>query len=137
MEVGTGTGEHIHNPPSSVEIRFRQLSCVDYVASGLSCGCLPALLLFYWWRLPARLTEEGVVLRSGRLVPWGNFRRAQATDFYYHGVFRGTRYQLWHTAGRVEIDTDRIRDPEAVVRFLRDHLPPTVSETGRREQEGI
>ncbi len=137
MKEGMGTGEHAHDRPSSVEIRFRRLSCLDYVASALSCGCLPALLLFYWWRLPAKLTREGVLLRSGRLIPWDNFRRARATDFYYHGVFRGTRYQLWHIAGRVEINTDRIQDPQVVVRFLRDHLPPTVIEAGRREQKDM
>jgi hypothetical protein len=109
-----------------MEIRFRNLRCLDYIAGVLSLGCLPLFFWFYRRQLPARLTEEGMVLRSGRQIPWSAFTKLKATEVHYGDALVGTRYELWHSSGKVEIGTDKIQNAQAIVDYVMAHLPPPV-----------
>ncbi len=79
-----------------------------------------------------------MILRAGQQIPWTAFTRMKATGYYYGGTFVGTRYRLWHTAGRkIEIGTDKVRNPRAVEAFLPTHLPPQVLAQERRSTLNI
>jgi hypothetical protein len=109
-----------------MEVRFRPLRCLDCLASVLSLGFLPLFFWFYRRQMPAKLTEEGMILGSGRAIPWGDFTRVKITDHYFRDAFVGTRYLLWHRHGRVEIGTDKVQNSQAVMQHIMNHLPPTV-----------
>jgi hypothetical protein len=113
-----------------MEVQFRPLGCLDYLGCVLSLGFLPLFLWFYRRQLPARLTEEAMVLRSGKEIPWSQFTRAKATKFYYGNAFIGTRYELWHPTGKVEIGTDKVQNAQAVEQFVLSHLPRSAVDSG-------
>lgn len=109
-----------------MEIRLRPGGCAEKLAAVFSFGLSVLVLRSYRRQLPARLTDDSMLLRDGREIPWNRFTRIQATDVYYRRVFIGTRYQLWYQGGKNEFATNKIEDSQAVVAFVIAHLPPGV-----------
>lgn len=116
-----------------MDIQFRPLRGLDYVASVLSWGLWPFMIWRYKRQLPIRLTEEAMIFRDGREVPWSDFKRLKVTHQYYGQTYVGTRVELWHSTGKVEIDTDKVRHADAVVQFLSSHLPRVVIESAQEK----
>lgn len=84
----------------------------------LSLGVLPAL---YWWvrvrRFPKALDDEGIELRDGRRIPWG-----ETTAAYCVGE-GGMHMSVWFLSGpdgaEVTLDPSVFRDGPAVIQFAR------------------
>jgi hypothetical protein len=97
--------------------------CGWMMAAVFSLGITPLMLRRLDRQLPAQLTDDEMVLRNGRRIPWSQFTDAKGTQVYFEESYIGTRWILRHTGGRVEIPTDKIHDPEEVMKFILSRIP--------------
>jgi hypothetical protein len=98
--------------------------CLWTAGGVLSLGLMPLLLRAHERQLPATLTDEEMVLRNGKRIPWSQFTGATGTKVYLEKTYVGTRWILKHPGGKVVIQTNQIHDPDQVMEFIMSHLPP-------------
>lgn len=113
--------------PVEVEL-IRNKGCMWAATAVLSLGLAPLVVGRYYRQAPRRLTEEEMTLQNGQRLPWSAFTRVTATDIYLgSGLskrYMKTRYVLQHSKGKVDVQTDTLRDADRVIAFILDHVPP-------------
>lgn len=97
--------------------------CVWMMASVFSLGFAPMMVRRHEKQLPRQLTDEEMVLRNGTRIPWSHFTGASGTKVFIHETYVGTRWILKHAGGKVEIQTDKIHDPDTVMQFILARIP--------------
>ncbi len=106
--------------------------CLWVATAVLSLGLAPMITGRYYRQVPVRLSDEGMTLRNGRRIPWSAFTRVSATDIYLgSGLskrYMKTRYVLRHTGGKVDLQTDTIRDADRVIAYILERVPPQARE---------
>ena len=113
-----------------MDVELTPGGCTETMAGVLSFGLVTMYLRSYRKQLPATLTEDRMVLRNGVQIPWKQFTRLKVTDVYYRRSLVGSRYELWHSGGKMEFGTNKIMNSDAVVQFVLRHLPPQVVKPG-------
>lgn len=112
-----------------MEVQYNERKgCVWVAGAVLSLGLLPLLNRRADRQAPVRLTEDEMVLRNGRRIPWSTFNRVTATDVYLgSGLSKRyvrTVYALKYPEGTIRLATDSLRDADRVVDFVLSHVPP-------------
>ena len=97
--------------------------CVWMMAAVFSLGFAPLMLRRHERQLPWQLTDEEMVLRNGTRIPWNQFTGASGTKVLFRDTHIGTRWILKHAGGKVEVQTDKIHDADAVMRFILARIP--------------
>jgi hypothetical protein len=113
-------------PGDALDVHLKPAGCTDTLVAVITLGLYPLYFYFYKQKMPRRLTREGMILRNGKQIPWGQFTRVKRTDIFYgpREVFTGSRYQLWHSRGKVQFGTPMLANADDVVAFMAQHLPP-------------
>src|SRR5690606_25532202 len=112
-----------------MEVQYNERKgCVWVAGAVFSLGLLSLLNRRADRQAPVRLTEDEMVLRNGRRIPWSTFNRVTATDVYLgSGLSKRyvrTVYALKYPEGTIRLATDYLRDADRVVDFVLSHVPP-------------
>jgi hypothetical protein len=105
-----------------VQVRERK-GCVWLMGSVFSLGLMPLMLRRLERQLPARFSDDEMVLRNGTRIPWSQFTGGSGTRVMMNDTYIGTRWILKHAGGKVEIQTDKIENPDEVMRFILARIP--------------
>lgn len=97
--------------------------CLMIVGGLFSFGVFPLLVWLDRRKYPAAVDDDGMLLRNGTKVPWGEFTRAQITKVHVNGRYVTDRLDLWHSHGTTKMDYRFVEDAPRVVDFIVRHLP--------------
>jgi hypothetical protein len=119
----------------SMDVQLRGFACLDVAGCFLSLGLLPIILFLQINSLPKRLTDEALITRSGKSIPWNQFTKATITHHYVKGSasskgsYTGTRFNLTYPGGKLNFYTMRVANNNEVVQFITSHLPANIITT--------
>lgn len=106
--------------------------CLWLFTAVASLGLAPLIAGRYYRQMPQRLSDDGMTLRNGRQIPWSAFTRVAATDIYLgsglNKRYMKTRYVLTYAGGKVDLQTDTIRDADRVMAYVLERVPPQARE---------
>jgi hypothetical protein len=104
--------------------------CVWMMTAVFSLGFAPYMLRRHDRQLPWQLTDDEMVLRNGTRIPWSQFTGASGTRVLFGDTYIGTRWVLRHAGGKVEVQTDKLQNPDAVMQFILARIPAQAPPTG-------
>jgi hypothetical protein len=110
-----------------MNVELNPLGCVGALGALLSLGLMPLVRRRHERQFPQMLSDAGMQLRSGRNIPWTDFKRAHSSATYRRERYKFTQYTFWHSTGRVTFPSHRIADAAAVVQYIAARLPAGVA----------
>jgi len=107
-----------------MDVQLRSTGAAGTCGGCLSFGVLTAVMRSHEKQFPLSLGDDALLLRNGARIPWNTITRFRSTDVLLGGKYQHTLYELWHPGGRIHFPSHRIENAEAVISFIRSHLPP-------------
>ncbi len=109
--------------PTAVDVRYHPMpGCLMVVLAVLSLGTANVIIWLTKRRWPARIDDEGIVLRSGRRVVWGDVERlVHVTSDVQRTVAR--RIDIVTRKGRISVPYERIANASEVLAIIEAHAP--------------
>src|SRR5688500_3051486 len=110
-----------------MEVKIRGMGCVDTAGCFVSLGLIPIMIFMQINSLPRELTDEALITRNGKPIPWSAFTKAKITHQLVKatqrskGTYQGTHFELSHPGGKLKFYTFRVANNEEVVSFITNH----------------